>query len=83
MEPDQTLNEVEATKQVEIIEPAASIEAAVSAEASADAAVPAVADNLDAPVDAGAPPQIDPVATEAVMARADDVGASAWGPPQE
>jgi hypothetical protein len=65
MEPDQTLNEVEATKQVESIEPAAS-EGTATAEVNADAAAPAAADNLDAPVEAGAPPQIDPIATEAV-----------------
>jgi len=68
MEPDKTLEQVEATKQAEGIEPAASTEATV-AEASAEAAVPCAtaADNIDAPVEAGAPPQIDPVVpTEAV-----------------
>jgi hypothetical protein len=84
MEPDQTLNEVEPSKQVEGIDPVACTESIPTAEANADAAVPAAdSATAEAPADAGAPPQVDPVAAEAVTASADDSGAPASEPPQE
>ena len=78
--PDRNLWISKASKQIEGIDPAASTEAIASAEADDDAAVPAAADG---PVDAAAPPQIDPIVTEAVTLHADDSGAPASGPPQE
>ena len=63
MEPDQTVNEVEAAKQAEAAAPGASTGAPISADASPDSGGSAPA------IEMAPPPQIDPVvAAEAATA---------------